>query len=269
MLPYPNINPEIVNIGGLGIRWYGLMYVLAFGASILLVKKFFSERKIYVSSEFLTDLVLAVLLGVLIGGRLGHVLTSHQSFYFSNPLEILKIWKGGMGFFGGVIGVSIAVYIFSRIQKISFYKIIDLIIPCVPLGIAFVRIGNFINGELYGRITKSAFCMYFPDDPRNCRYPSQLIQFALEGVVLFLILFFLRKKKFEPGVLSWLFVLLYGIFRFIAEFFREPQPEQFSFYWLTFSQILSIIMIIVGGIMLLRIKYPDFVSLPRWLRRKS
>lgn len=269
MIPYPNIDPEIISIGSVSIRWYGLMYVLAFSASIFLVKKFFKERQIFISSEFLTDLVLAVLLGVLIGGRLGHVLTSHQAFYFSNPFEIVKIWKGGMGFFGGVVGVAAAIYIFSRIQKISFYKIIDLIIPCVPLGIAFVRIGNFINGELYGRIAKSPLCMYFPDDPRNCRYPSQLIQFLLEGVALFLILFFMRRKKIKPGILSWLFVSLYGVFRFAAEFFREPQPEQPMIIGLTLAQIFSIIMIAVGGIMILKIMKPGLVVLPHWLRRKS
>ncbi|MBI5152389.1 prolipoprotein diacylglyceryl transferase [Candidatus Peregrinibacteria bacterium] len=268
MIPYPNIDPEIISAAGLSIRWYGVMYVLAFLTSLLLVKKFFRERKIYVSNEFLTDLLLAVLLGVLIGGRLGHVLTSHQSFYFTNPFEILKIWKGGMGFFGGVIGVAVAIYIFSKVQKISFYKIIDLIIPCVPLGIAFVRIGNFINGELYGRVAKT-FCMYFPDDPRNCRYPSQIIQFALEGAALFLILFFLRKKKLEPGVLSWLFIALYGVFRFIAEFFREPQPEQPMLYIFTFAQILSTIMIIIGAGMIIKIKWPGLYRLPQFLRKKS
>lgn len=248
MLPYPHINPVLIDISGIEIRWYGLMYVLAFAISLLLLKKFFRERSIYISKDFIANLLLAVLLGVLIGGRLGHVLTSYQSFYFSNPLEILKIWNGGMGFFGGVIGTAIAIYIFSKIEKISFYKIMDLIIPCVPLGIAFVRIGNFINGELYGRITNSPICMYFPDDPKNCRYPSQLIQFLLEGAVLFLILFFLRKKEFESGIQSWLFAGLYGVFRFTAEFFREIQPEQGLFFnALTLAQIFSIIMILAGA----------------------
>ncbi len=269
MIPYPNIDPEIVHIGGFGIRWYGVMYFLAFATSLLFVKKFFRERKIFVSSEFIADLVLAVLLGVIIGGRLGHVLTSYQSFYFSNPLEIFKIWKGGMGFFGGVVGVTIAIYIFSKIQKISFYKIMDLIIPCVPIGIGLVRIGNFINGELYGRITKSAICMYFPDDPRNCRYPSQLLQFLLEGVALFLILFFLRKKEWKPGILSWLFAVLYGVFRFIAEFWREPQTEQPLIFSLTIAQILSIIMILVGAAMIFKINWPEHFHLPRLLRKKS
>ncbi|MFA6550055.1 MAG: prolipoprotein diacylglyceryl transferase [Candidatus Gracilibacteria bacterium] len=248
MLPYPNINPVLVTLGTLEIRWYGLMYILAFTFGILLIKKFFGERKIYLSKDFLVNLLLAALLGVLIGGRIGHVLTSYQSFYFANPLEIFKVWKGGMAFFGGVIGFVVAFYIFSRIEKISFYKIMDLIIPCIPLGIAFVRIGNFINGELYGKVTKSAICMYFPDDPGRCRYPSQLFEFLLEGVALFLILFFLRKKKMEPGILTWLFAILYGIFRFIAEFFREIAPDQTPIFGIfSLEQMLAAIMTIIGA----------------------
>jgi len=270
MISYPNIDPEIIHIGGgFGIRWYGVMYFLAFAISLFLVKKFFRERKIFVSNEFIADLILAALIGVIIGGRLGHVLTSYQSFYFSNPIEIFKIWKGGMGFFGGVVGVAISIYIFSKIQKISFYKIMDLIIPCVPIGIGLVRIGNFINGELYGRITKSPICMYFPADPQNCRYPSQLLQFLLEGVALFLILFFLRKKEWKPGTLSWLFIVLYGIFRFIAEFWREPQPEQPLIFSLTLAQIFSIIMIVAGMAMILKINWLEHFHFQQQIRKKS
>lgn len=247
MLPYPSINPIALQLGPLAIRWYGVMYLITFVVGYFFVKKFLRERNWKVDKNFLSDITLTMLLGVVLGGRLGYILFYNLPVYLKNPLDILKVWEGGMSFHGGVLGVIIALAILAKIKKISLYKLADLVIPIIPLGVALVRIGNFINGELYGRITNSVICIKFPTDPENCRYPSQLIQFFLEGVVLFIIIYILRNKIEKPGVLSWLFLLFYSVFRFIGEFFRQPDPQiGYLFLGATLGQIFSILIIIVA-----------------------
>ncbi|MBU1954307.1 prolipoprotein diacylglyceryl transferase, partial [Patescibacteria group bacterium] len=194
------------------------------------------------------------ILGVLLGGRLGYILFYNLGFYLENPLKIFAIWEGGMSFHGGLLGVTIALLLFVHFKKINLWRVSDAITGFVPLGVMFVRIGNFINGELYGRIADK-FCIYFPTDPSNCRYPSQLLQAFLEGLILFLILQFIAYKNPKQGIVSCLFLILYGLFRIIAEFFRQPDP-QIGFLWdgITQGQLLSVLMVIAGIILLFATK---------------
>ena len=245
----PPIDPVAFSLGSIHVRWYGIMYLLTFVIGYFLIGYFAKERKLKVNSDWVSDLLVTVLLGVILGGRLGYILFYNLAYYISYPADIIKVWEGGMSFHGGMLGVILGLAIFAKIKKISFYKITDTIIPIVPIGIMLVRMGNFINGELYGRVTESKFCFNFATDPANCRYPSQLIAAVLEGLCTFIILFTLRKRIKTPGILSWIFILSYGALRFIAEFFREPDV-QIGYYLNVFTQgqLFSIIMVVVAGV---------------------
>lgn len=257
-MPFPNLSPIAFSLGNIEVRWYGIMYLLTFAIAYVLILYFSKERKLKFSNDFVSDIILTALIGVVLGGRLGYILFYNLSYYLSNPGDIIKVWQGGMSFHGGMIGVIIGLIILSKMKKIPFYNITDTIVPIIPIGIVLVRIGNFINAELYGRITTSKFCYYFPTDPGNCRYPSPLIQAFLEGFCVFLILFFLRKNIKTPGLLSWLFILLYGAFRFIGEFFREPDPQiGFLPGHLTEGQYFSILMIIVAIVGIKYLTHPS------------
>lgn len=249
MLPYPNISPIALSLGPVKIHWYGIMYLLTFVIAYYLIPIFFKEKKIPTDKDTVADLLLISLLGVILGGRLGYILFYQLPLYLQRPLDAFKIWEGGMSFHGGMLGVILGLIIFARKRKIKLYQLTDAIIPIIPIGIFLVRIGNFINAELYGRITNAAICMRFPTDPLNCRYPSQLIEALLEGIVLFAILFFARSKIKTPGVLSWMFIAGYGLLRFFAEFFREPDV-QIGYLWniITLGQIFSVLMVIIGTI---------------------
>lgn len=265
MIPYPNISPIALSLGPVKIHWYGIMYLTTFLIAYYLIPIFFKEKKIPINKDTVSDLLLTSLIGVVFGGRLGYILFYQLPFYLGHPLDMFKIWEGGMSFHGGMLGVILGFILFARKNKIKLYQLTDAIIPIIPIGIFLVRIGNFINAELYGRITNSTICMRFPTDPLNCRYPSQLIEALLEGAILFIILFFARtaqqscplgtaqqscplgEKIKTPGVLSWLFIGLYGLFRFFAEFFREPDV-QIGYLWntITLGQTFSILMITTG-----------------------
>ncbi len=247
-MTFPNISPIAVSFGAIQIRWYGIMYLLTFIIGYFLIGYFAKERKAKIDQDFTGDIILSSLIGVVLGGRLGYILFYNLPYYLSNPTDVFKIWNGGMSFHGGMLGVILGLFILSKIRKTPLYTISDTIVPIIPIGIVLVRIGNFINAELYGRITTSSFCYYFPTDLENCRYPSQLIQALLEGLFTFFIIFFLRKKIKTPGVLSWLFIVTYGALRFIGEFFREPDPQIGLLPGsLTEGQYFSIIMLLVGG----------------------
>lgn len=250
MLNYPAISPILVSLGPVNIRWYGVTYLLSFGIGYLLARKRIKEQDLHVDENFLSDLALAILVGVVLGGRLGYAVFYNAAHYIHSPLDIIKIWEGGMSFHGGLIGVVIALIIFARIKKISLYKVADTIVPVVPVGIALVRLGNFINAELYGRITTSRICMVFPSDPlKACRYPSQLIEMLTEGIFTFIVIWALRNRIKTPGLLSWLFVMLYAAMRITSELFRAPDVQiGYILGALTLGQILSIIMLIAGAI---------------------
>ncbi len=247
MLPYPEIDPEIIRIGPIAVRWYGLMYLLGFISSYLLVRYQLKRLRLGIGNEFLEGLYTYIILGLIIGARLGYVIFYNLSYYIKNPIEIFAIWHGGMSFHGGLIGSVLAGIMFCRKANINVWLIADLIAATAPIGIGFGRIGNFINGELYGRVTDVPWAMVFPHAGDLPRHPSQLYEFFLEGIVLFTILWTLKGKGFKKGVIFSLFIIFYGLFRFIVEFFREPDPHiGFIMDVFTTGQLLSGFMIIAG-----------------------
>jgi phosphatidylglycerol:prolipoprotein diacylglycerol transferase len=245
-----NINPILIKVGPFQVGWYGLMYVFGFIAAYLLVRYQMKKKAFGISREEVENLFVYLMLGLIVGGRLGYVLFYDLPIYLNNPLEIFAIWHGGMSFHGGLLGVLIVGIVFCWRHNKSFWKIADLFIVTAPIGLGLGRIGNFINGELYGRVTTVPWGMIFPKGGPLPRHPSQLYESALEGGVLFVLLWFLKDKKLPSGGLLAAFLFLYGIFRFFVEFFREPD-QQLGFILgpFTMGQLLSSLMI-VGGIIL-------------------
>jgi phosphatidylglycerol:prolipoprotein diacylglycerol transferase len=245
-----NINPILIDLGPIRVSWYGFMYVLGFLASYLLVRYQIKKKDFGVSRLDVENLLFYLILGLIIGARLGYVLFYDLKMYLADPLEIFAVWHGGMSFHGGLIGVLFVGIFFCRKHKKSFWKVADLFIVTVPIGLGLGRIGNFINGELYGRVTQVPWGMIFPKGGPLPRHPSQLYESGLEGGVLFLILWFLKNRNLPDGALLAVFLSFYGLFRFTVEFFREPDPQLgFILGPLTMGQILSSFMI-VGGIVL-------------------
>ena len=251
-----NIDPILIELGPIRVSWYGLMYVFGFLASYLLVRYQMKRKDFGVSKLDVENLYFYLILGLVIGARLGYVLFYDLKMYLKNPLEIFAIWHGGMSFHGGLIGVLIVGILFSWKNKKSFWKIADLFIVTAPIGLGLGRIGNFINGELYGRVTRVPWAMIFATDKdRLPRHPSQLYECALEGCVLFLILWFLRNKKLPEGGLLAMFLSLYGLFRFFVELFREPDAQLgFILGPFTMGQTLSSFMILGGIVLLITLK---------------
>ncbi len=246
-----HINPILIEIGPFRLSWYGLMYVFGFAASYLLVRYQMKRKDFGVSKLEIENLYFYLILGLVIGARLGYVLFYDLKMYLSDPLEIFAIWHGGMSFHGGLIGVLIVGIVFCWKNRKSFWKIADLIIVTVPIGLGLGRIGNFINGELYGRVTTVPWGMIFPKDESVPRHPSQLYESALEGGLLFLILWYLKDKRLPDGGLLAAFLILYGAFRFFVEFFREPDVQLgYILGPFTMGQVLCSVMI-VGGVCLL------------------
>jgi len=225
MFVHPNFDPVAIHLGPLAIRWYGLMYLVGFGVAFWLGRLRIARAGAgRVSYAALDDLLFFGVLGVVLGGRLGYVLFYKPVYYFSNPLEILAVWHGGMSFHGGFLGVLLAIWWVARKHRLRWIELTDFLAPLSPLAFAAGRLGNFINGELYGRVTDSPWGMLFqsPGAGPLPRHPSQLYQFALEGVLLFAILWVFSAKPRPAGAVSGVFLLGYGVFRFVVEFFREP-----------------------------------------------
>ena len=257
MLPYPQIDPVAIALGPLKIHWYGLMYLVGIGGAWLLASRRLERFDATWTKDKLSDLVFWVAMGVILGGRLGYVFFYDFAAYIAEPAKILRVWEGGMSFHGGLIVVMLATWWFGKRNGKSFFELMDFIAPLVPIGLGAGRIGNFINAELWGKATDVPWAMVFPTDPEQlARHPSQLYQFALEGVALFTILWFYSRKPRPTMAVSGMFAACYGVFRFIVEFVRVPDAQlgYLAWGWLTMGQILCL-PIILGGIGLIAYAY--------------
>jgi phosphatidylglycerol---prolipoprotein diacylglyceryl transferase len=247
-----NLNPILFDFGLIAIRWYSLAYIIGilsgwWLAKRIIVRKLQSTNIKFNLKEF-DDLITFIIISILIGGRLGYIIFYNLGYYLSNPLDILKIWEGGMSFHGALIGIIISTYIFTIKRKISTFFILDIVACVAPIGLFFGRIANFINGELVGKITNISWSVIFPTVDQMPRHPSQLYEAALEGIILFLIMnTVINKKNYKIGTCSYLFLIFYGIFRIISEFFREPD-SQLGYIFSNFSMgtILSFCMVVIG-----------------------
>jgi phosphatidylglycerol---prolipoprotein diacylglyceryl transferase len=254
MIVLPRINPEIIRIGPIAVRWYGLMYAVGFAAALILGNRRAAQRDSRLKPDQFYNLIFYTIMGLIIGGRLGYVIFYDASSYFHNPLEILAVWNGGMSFHGGLIGVICAVALFSYRYNLNLLDMGDFLAPLAPPGLFAGRIGNFINGELYGRPSNAPWAMVFsnPGAGGIARQPSQLYEAFLEGIVLFTILWAFSSRKRPRGAVTGLFLLLYGSFRFFVEFFREPDVQLgfIALNWVTMGQILSLPMILIGTLLI-------------------
>jgi phosphatidylglycerol:prolipoprotein diacylglycerol transferase len=250
MLIHPQFDPIAVAIGPVAVHWYGLMYVLAFAAFILLGRlRIRRQPERGWSSAELDDLLFWGVIGVVLGGRLGQVLFYEPGYYFSHPADILAVWKGGMSFHGGLIGVLLALAWHARNTGRQFLEVGDFVAPLVPLGLMFGRLGNFINGELWGRPADPAlpWAMVFPQADALPRHPSQLYQAGLEGLLLFILLWLYTARSRPVGAASGLFLIGYGTLRFLAEYFRDPDAGIFGQSDIvSMGQWLSLPMILIG-----------------------
>ncbi len=247
-LQFPVIDPIIFSIGPVSLRWYGTMYLIGFLAAMFMANKAADRSNGAWTRDQVSDLLFYGFLGVILGGRVGYVLFYQFEYFLSDPLYLFEIWQGGMSFHGGLLGVILAIFIFARKTNKSFLVVGDFVAPLVPIGLGMGRLGNFINAELWGRQTDVPWAMVFPTDQLQVpRHPSQLYEFALEGVVLFAILYIISRKTRSLGLASGVFLIGYGIFRSIVEFFREPDAHLgLYFSFISKGQILSIPMILVG-----------------------
>lgn len=252
-MDFPNFDPVFLRLGPLQFRWYGLMYIIGFLAGYFIILSEVKRKGIQLVKDDVADLIFTLALGVVLGGRLGYILFYDLSYYLANPLKLFAVWEGGMSFHGGLSGAIIAGIYFIRKHKLRFYPLADAGFLAGPIGLGLGRIGNFINGELYGRVTDVPWGMVFPEGGPLPRHPSQLYEAFLEGVVMFAILFVVSRKVKRDGVVFWSFIGLYGLFRFLVEFFREPD-EKLGYFLGLFSmgQLLSFPMFVLGAVMVYR-----------------
>ncbi len=254
MLVHPQFDPVAVHLGPLAVHWYGLMYLLAFLQLWWLGKRRLAARpELGVTEQGLDDLLFYGVLGVVLGGRLGQVLFYDPGYYFQHPGEIIAVWKGGMSFHGGFLGVLIAVAFWTRKHQVNWLSTMDFVAPLVPLGLVAGRIGNFINGELWGRVANPSlpWAMVFPQVDNLPRHPSQIYEALGEGLMLFIILWLYARKARPIGAVSAVFLIGYGVFRSLAEYFREPDAGIFGqSYLVSMGQWLSLPMILAGIVML-------------------
>jgi phosphatidylglycerol:prolipoprotein diacylglycerol transferase len=249
MFLYPQIDPVIFQIGPLAVRWYGMMYLLGFVACYFIIRHLCRRRGLDLSGDALSDLLFYCILGVILGGRIGYTLFYNTSFYLQHPLKIFAVWEGGMSFHGGLLGVVVAAVFFCRRRRLPMLLTGDILVTAATVGLGLGRLGNFINGELWGRVTTVPWGMVFPGGGPDPRHPSQLYEAVLEGPVLFLILWILHRSKVRPGIPFFTFFLGYGLIRFGIEFFRQPDV-QLGFLWggATMGQLLSLPMILFGTV---------------------
>jgi len=269
-----DFNPIAFSLGPVQVHWYGIMYLLGFAGAWWCGQRRLAQGRLPVTRDAFSDLAFYVMLGVILGGRIGYVLFYNFSEYLAHPLDVFRVWDGGMSFHGGLLGVLVAGWLWTRRHKLHFFDTIDFVAPLVPIGLGFGRLGNFINGELWGAFTQKPWGMIFPSAPElidktreqvhalyeasqlemYARHPSQLYEFALEGVVMFAVLWFYSRKPRPRYAVSGLFALLYGVFRFLVEFVRIPDVQlgYLAFGWVTMGQVLSLPLILVGLFLLWR-----------------
>ena len=255
-----NLDPNLIDLGFFQLKWYSIAYILGILLGWYLGKKIILHQK----TNFITkiklgefdDFITFTIVSVIIGGRLGYILFYNLNYYLQNPFEIIKIWEGGMSFHGGLLGVIIGTYIFSKLKNVRFIYILDIVSCVAPIGLFFGRIANFINSELYGKPTEFFLGVVFPQIDNFTRHPSQLYEAFLEGLLLLIILnFLIFKKIYKEGYASSLFLILYGIFRIFAEQFREPDVQiGYIFNVISMGSLLSIIMTITGIILFFKFK---------------
>jgi phosphatidylglycerol---prolipoprotein diacylglyceryl transferase len=257
ILPYPNIDPIAISIGPLAIHWYGLAYVVGIMLGWYYAKRMVARADLWpggispMSAEKLDDFLVWVAGGVVLGGRIGYILFYDLGAVIDNPVRAIEIWNGGMSFHGGLIGTTLAMILFARRNAIPVWSLFDTVAAVAPFGLLFGRIANFVNGELWGRITDVPWAFVFPTGGPFARHPSQLYEAMLEGVVLLLVLRLMTHKMKalrQPGVVAGIFVCGYALSRIFVEFFREPDPQlgYLAFGWLTMGMVLSLPMFILG-----------------------
>ncbi|MBI2655343.1 prolipoprotein diacylglyceryl transferase [Candidatus Woesearchaeota archaeon] len=257
---FHNLNPALFEFGPFEVRYYGLFYALGFIIAYLMLPSLAKIKNIKLSKDDAADFILYLLIGVVLGARLAYIIFYNPLFYLNSPAEIIKLWHGGLSFHGGFLGAIFAAYLFCRKKKIEFYDIADITVVPVALALALGRIGNFINGELYGRITDFSWCIdysknqFIQDVPEGCRHPSQIYE-SLKNFFIFAALWFIKGKKLPKGFMFWSFVAMYGLLRTIAEFFRQPD-EQIGFIlnYFTMGQLLSFPLFLFGTYMLFRLR---------------
>ncbi len=248
MLTFPNIDPVAISLGPLSIHWYGLMYLLGFGMGYYLLLQRSKVANSGWNKDQVSDLIFYGAMGVVLGGRAGYVLFYNFPKFLDDPLWLFAVWEGGMSFHGGLLGVIVACILFGRRYQKTFFTTIEFAAPVVPLGLLTGRLGNFIGGELWGRVSDVPWAMVFPKGGPLARHPSQLYEMILEGLVLFLILWFYSKKPRPTMAISGVFLTGYGAFRFFVEFFRQPDSHiGFDLLgWMTRGQILCVPMVLLG-----------------------
>lgn len=252
---YPSFDPIAISFGPVNIGWYSLMYIVGILGGWLMGRQQCKRKHSPWTPLMVDDVVFYIALGVILGGRIGYVLFYNLGYYIHNPIEIFKPWKGGMSFHGGLLGVTLAMRYFAKKYNISFFTVSDFIAPCVTPGLAFGRLGNFINSELWGKITQSPFGMVMYDYQLKAfvkRYPTQLLEALLEGVVTGIVLWIVSKRATARMCITGLFLILYGFFRSLVEFFRLPDGHigYLSGGWLTMGHVLSFPMIALGVILI-------------------
>ncbi len=257
---YHNLNPVLLEIGPFQIRYYGLFYALGFVIAYFLIAYLAKRKQLSLTKDDVADLLLYEIVGIVLGARLVYVLVYNPIFYLQNPFEIVALWHGGLSFHGGLLGAVIAAYLFCKKKKADFYELADIAVIPVALALALGRLGNFINAELYGRVSNVPWCIdysknqFISDAPSGCRHPSQIYS-SMKNFTIFAVLWLIKDKKLPNGFMFWSFVALYGLFRTIVEFFRAPDEQiGFMFNYFTMGQLLSFPLFLIGIFMLFKLK---------------